>query len=489
MTGERRVGRNAIFAVLAVAVSAYALLQSLVVPVLATIQASLHTSQNTVTWVLTAYLLSASVFTPIAGRLGDMWGKDRMLVACLGALALGSLLAAVATSIGVMIVARVIQGIGGGVIPLSFGIIRDEYEPERVAGAVGTVAGLTAAGSGIGLVLAGPIVHSLNYHWLFWIPMVVNAAAMVAARYVIPPSPTRAEGQLSWLAIGLLASWLVALLVPVSEAPTWGWGSPRVLGLLAAAVILFVAWIVVESRARHPLIDMKMMRLPIVWTTNLVAFLFGIGLYATMAFIPEFMQTPTSAGYGFGASITHSGLLMLPLGAVMFVVSLLSGRLTVRFGGKALLVTGSVAMVASFLLLTFAHDDQWQLVTALAIQGLGFGLAFAAMSSLVVEGVPASQTGVASGMNANIRTVGGSIGAAIASTIITSGVATGEFPKASGYDHGFAFLAVTAIAGALASLLVPAVRRHLGAQEYDAAQPHAELGMVAAGTLIGSDPE
>jgi EmrB/QacA subfamily drug resistance transporter len=486
---EKRASQGAIFLVLAVAVSAYALLQSLVVPVLSTIQASLHTSQNTVTWVLTAYLLSASVFTPIAGRLGDMWGKDRILVLCLGALAVGSLLAAVATSIGVMIVARVIQGIGGGVLPLAFGIIRDEYEPERVAGAVGTVAGLTAAGSGIGLVLAGPIVHALNYHWLFWIPMGVNVAAMIAAHFVVPPSPTRSPGRLNWLAIALLSSWLVALLVPVSEAPTWGWVSTKVLGLIALSAVLFVAWIWVEAHSDQPLIDMKMMRLPIVWTTNVVAFLFGAGLYATMAFIPEFVQTPSSTGYGFGASITHSGLLVLPMGAVMFVFSLMSGRLTARFGGKALLVAGSMASVGTFVMLTFAHDYQWEILLALAIQGVGFGLAFAAMSSLVVEGVPASQTGVASGMNANIRTIGGSIGVAIASTIITSGVHAGSFPKASGYTHGFGFLTVTTIAAALASLLVPSVRRHLTSEEFQSAQPHAELGMVAAGTLIGSDPE
>jgi MFS family permease len=165
-----RTHYQATFAVLATAVGAYALLQSLVVPVLPTIQAGLHTSQNTVTWVLTAYLLSASIFTPIMGRLGDMFGKERLLVITLVALTMGSLLAAVAGSISIMIVARAIQGIGGGVLPLSFGIIRDEFPKEKVSGAVGIIAALTAAGGGLGIVLAGPIVQALDYHWLFWIP-------------------------------------------------------------------------------------------------------------------------------------------------------------------------------------------------------------------------------------------------------------------------------------------------------------------------------
>src|SRR5258708_25922878 len=168
------------FAVLAAAVAAYALLQSLVIPVLPTIQAGLHTSQNSVTWVLTAYLLSASIFTPIVGRLGDMRGKERLLVAALIALTVGSVLAAVAGSVAVMIVARVIQGIGGGVLPLSFGIIRDEFPQEKVAGAVGVIAALAAAGAGLGLVLAGAIVKALDYHWLVLVAAVTLVAVTAA---------------------------------------------------------------------------------------------------------------------------------------------------------------------------------------------------------------------------------------------------------------------------------------------------------------------
>jgi MFS family permease len=155
------------FAVLSLGVAAFALLQSLVIPVLTTVQHQLHTTQAAVTWVLTAYLLSASIMTPILGRVGDMIGKKRVFVGTLVALAVGSLLAAVAPSIGVMIVARVIQGVGGGMIPVAFGIIRDEFPREKVAGAVGSLASLTAAGAGLGIVLAGPIVNALNYHWLF----------------------------------------------------------------------------------------------------------------------------------------------------------------------------------------------------------------------------------------------------------------------------------------------------------------------------------
>lgn len=484
-----RANTRATFTVLMTSVLAYSLLQSLVFPVLPTIQASLHTSQNTVTWVLTAYLLSASIFTPIIGRLGDMFGKAGMLVVALLALAIGALLAALADSITLMIIARAIQGIGGGVLPLAFGIVRDEFPAEKVAGVVGILAGVTAAGGGLGTVVAGPIVSVLDYHWLFWIPMIVLFGAALAAHLVVPRSEHRLPGRINWPAVVLLSAWLVALLVAVSEAPVWGWGSANVIALIVVAAVLCVAWIAVETASLHPLIDMTMMRIPVVWTNNLVAFLFGIGLYATSAFVPEFLQAPTSTGYGFGASVTHSGLLMLPMGAIMFGLSLAAGPLTSRFGGKALLLSGSVASIGTFVMLTLFHAHQWQILLANSFQGVGFGLAFAAMSSLVVEGVPASQTGVASGMNANIRTIGGSIGTALVSTVITASAHHGAAPTDAGYTHGFLVLAIAAVAAAFAALLVPSVRRTLTPAERRESMPHAELGIVAGGTLVGADPE
>jgi EmrB/QacA subfamily drug resistance transporter len=422
------------------------------------------------------------------GRLGDMYGKERLLVMTLVALTVGSLLAAVASSITLMIVARVIQGIGGGVLPLSFGLIRDEFPKEKVMGAIGVIAALAAAGAGLGIVLAGPIVDALDYHWLFWIPMIVMAVVVVAAHLVIPESKVRTPGTLSWAGVFLLSAWLVALILGISEAPTWGWGSTSVIGLLIGAVVVAVVWVLVEARSAHPLIDMNMMRIPAVWTTNLVALLLGVGMYAVFAFLPEFLQTPTSAGYGFGVSITHSGLILLPSSVFMFAFGMLSGPLSKRFGSKSVLVTGLLVGIVTFALLTFAHAAQWQILLAMVVEGIGFGLAFASMSALVVVAVPPEQTGVASGMNANIRTIGGSIGAAVMSSIVTSGVRAGTLPRESGYTHGFALLTVAAIAAAIAAIFVPG-RLRPPASTTEATMPHAELGMVAGGTLVGDESE
>ncbi len=471
------------YVVLCAGVSAFSMLQSMVNPVLPTIQAALDTDQRTVTWLLTAYLLSASVFTPIVGRVGDKVGKERMLVVALSALAVGSLIAALAPTIGVLIFARVVQGIGGGVLPLTFGIIRDEFPSERVAGAIGTAAALLAVGGAFGLVIAGPLVEALSYHWLFWLPMLLTAVAAVAAFLFVPASPVRTQGRIDLRAAALLSGWLVCLLLPVSQGRDWGWTSPLVVGLLVASALLCALWVRTELRSDAPLIDMAMMRLPAVWTTNLVSLLFGVGMYAGYAFLPQFLQTPERAGYGFGATVTISGLLLLPQSLATFAAGLLSGRLAARYGSKRLLFVGAALSAVSQAALALVHDSLWQVLIATVVGGAAFGLAFAAMSNLVVEAVPRAQTGVASGMNANIRTVGGAVGGAVLGSVVTAGARADGLPVEAGYTHGFAVLAGCSAVAAVVALLVP-VPEQPEPEELEGEVRHPELAVVASGTLV-----
>src|SRR3954452_16353529 len=206
---------NLTFAVLALGGAAFALLQSLVAPALPTIQHDLGTSATAVTWVLTAYLLRAAVCTPIIGRLGDIHGKERMLVFVLGVLAAGTLIAALAQTVEVMILGRVVQGLGGAVFPLAFGIIRDEFPRERVRTGIAMISAILGIGGGLGIVLTGPITEALSYHWLFWFPLIAILVSLVATWLVIPESPVRTPGRVNWLGAVLLSGWLVALLVAV----------------------------------------------------------------------------------------------------------------------------------------------------------------------------------------------------------------------------------------------------------------------------------
>jgi len=447
------------FSVLAVGVCSYSLLQSMTVPALPRIQHELNTDQSTAAWVLTAFLLAASVATPIGGRLGDSFGKRRMLVVSLSALAVGAVLAALATSIEVMIAARVVQGLGGGAVPLAFGIIRDELPPRRIPGAIAFTSSLLAVGFGTGIVLAGPIIDTLGYHWLFLLPAAVSGAGAVAALLVLPESPVRSREPIAAMPALLLASWLIALLVGVSKAPSWGWLSPAVVGCLAAAAALFGLWVYAECTVTVPLIDLHLMGTRGVWTANLVALLIGVAMYGSFGFLPQFNQTPRENGYGFDATVTEAGHMMLPAAAGTFLCGLVAARLATRIGVRQAIVLGCLITSGGLGVAVLAHDQKWEMYLAGGLSGLGTGLTFACLANAVVAAVPPEKTGVATGMHANIRTVGGSIGAAVMTTIVTANLGSSGFPVEDGYTHGFAFLAAAALLAGLAGLLIPRAPR------------------------------
>jgi len=451
-----------IFGVLAVSLASLTMLQSLVVPVLPELQREFGTSPSLITWTLTAWLLSAAVATPILGRVGDMVGKRRTLLVVLAALALGSLIAATAPNIGVLLVGRVIQGLGGAMFPLAFGIVRDNLPAHRVPAAIGALSAVIAVGSGLGTVLAGPIVSSLGWRWLFWIPMIATVIGCILAAVAIPESNSRSGGRINWLAATLLAGWLVSLLLPLSEGMVWGWGSPLVIGLFVGAAALLAVWIVVEVRSRNPLIDMRIMRLPGVWTVNLAALFVGAAMFGIFAFFPRFVQTPASAGYGFGASVSESGLLMVPMLVTMAVAGFVSGPIGRRIGFTAQLVGGAALIALSGFGFAFLHRTTLELSIEASVVGLGLGIAYAAMTSLIVQAVPASQTGVASGMNANIRTIGGALGSTVMAAIVTSHLQPSGLPTEPGYTAGYSVLALLSLGAVAAGLILPVLRRVRG---------------------------
>jgi EmrB/QacA subfamily drug resistance transporter len=466
-----RQHHNVTFAVLAVAGVSYALLQSLVAPALPDIQHALHTSADSVSWVLTGYLLSASVATPLIGRLGDMYGKERLLVIVLALLSVGTLITAVASSLAVMLAGRVIQGAAGGIFPLAFGIIRDEFPRERVAGAIGLMSALLGVGGGAGVVLAGPIVDNLSFHYLFWLPLLPVVAATVLTHVAVPESPIRVPSRVNWLAAVLMSLGLVLVLVAVSETAKWHWISVRTLGCIAAGALVLALWVRTEARSEQPLVDMRMMRVRGVWTTNAVALLLGFGMYASFILIPELVETPTSHGYGFGANVTRAGLFLLPSTVAMLVVGSQTGRLERRFGSKPPLLAGGALAFACFALLALAHSREWEIYLAAVLLGAGIGLAFAAMANLIIENVGPGETGVATGMNTVTRTVGGAFGGAATASIVAG---SGSFPTSHGYSQAFALCAVALVAGVVAGLAIPQRR------------PEEAFGPHAVGDLSGA---
>jgi EmrB/QacA subfamily drug resistance transporter len=453
----RRVHPNVILAVLSLAALAYAALSSAVIPALPALQRDLHASETGVTWLLTGFLLSASVGTAIIGKLGDMYGKQRLLVWTLLALSAGTVLAALSGSLSLLIVARVIQGVAGGIFPLSFAIARDEFPHERVAGSIGLMSAILGVGGGLGLVFGGLIEEHLSWHWLFWIPLPAMVVAAVCTWRLVPESQVRAPAQVNWAAAVLMSTGLSAVLIAIAQTASWGWTGRPTLLLLGAGLVLCALWITVELRSSHPLVDMAMMRVRGVWTANLAAFLLGAGLYAWFLLLPQFAQLPVSTGFGYGASVVTAGLYLLPCAIGMGVLGSAAGRVERRFGSRGALIAGTAlsAVACGWLTLTSRHP--YDMVVSSALLGVGIGLAFAALGNLIVQAVPASQTGVASGMNTVLRTLGGALGGQIAATFVAGSTVNG-LPALTGFTETFAMAALALACCVGAGLLIPVSR-------------------------------
>ncbi len=447
-----------ILAVLAVAGTTFALLQAVVVPALPNLQRALHTTAGGAAWILTANLLSTAVLTPILGRAGDIVGKDRVLTAVMAALAGGTLICALATSLPVILLGRAVQGAGGAIYPLAFGIVRDEFPRPRIAGAIGLVSSLLGIGAGLGLVVPGFILEHLSYHWLFWFPLAVIAVTTALIALCVAPSAVRNPATINWASAALMAAGLAGLLVAVSEATSWGWGSPKTLGLVAGSAVLVAAWIHHELRSGEPLVDMRMMAVRAVWTTNLAAFLLGVGMYASIAVVPALVELPKSTGFGFGGSAIVAGLFMLPTAAVQLVVGPYTGRIERRFGSRRQLQGAMACLLVAYVALLHAHATTLEVLVPTTILGLGVGLGLSSLANLIVAAVRQEQTGVATGMNTVMRTLGGAFGAQLVATCITASDRHG-LPTDDGFTLAFGVCVAALVIGLLSAIVIPRARR------------------------------
>src|SRR4051812_22099526 len=438
---------------------AFALSQTVVSPALPEIQRQFGADAASAAWILTGYLLAASVATPIVGKLGDLFGRGRVLTVVLLIFAAGSAVCALAPSLGVLVAGRVIQGVGGGICPLAFGIIRETFPPERVATAIGGISATFGIGGGVGLVIAGLIVESLGASWLFWLGLMALPAAFAIHRYV-PSEEPRADARVDWLGAALLSVALAGLLYGLSKANTWGWGSPRVLALSLGGLAVGVFWVWVETKVAQPLVDMKVLRRRPVLMTNITAVLVGFSMFASFLLIPLFAQTPERVGYGFGASVTGAGLLMLPSTLVMLVAGPWAGRIATRGTSRLPLVIGTGVGALAFVVYAVAHDSVWQICVGGALLGIGIGFSFASMANLVVESVPREEVGVATGINTIMRSLGGALGAQLVATLLTSKTLAGTpIPAEAAYTDAFIVAAIAAGLATLAALAIPVTRR------------------------------
>ncbi|WP_242424827.1 MFS transporter, partial [Frankia sp. EI5c] len=311
-------GSLAVLAVLATAAAAFSIAQTAVVPGVGVLTEALHTSPANVAWVFSAYLVAAAILTPVLGRLGDMFGRRRLLVVSLAAFAVGSVLSALAGNIWLLVAARTVQGAGGGIFPLCFGIIGETLPESRRPGAIGLIAAIAGIGAGAGLLAGGLLLDHAGWRWIFWLGALMSAAAAAGALR-LPGSDVRAPGRVDVRGALLLAVGLTAPLVALTQTSVWGWGSPRTLGLSAAGLVVLGLFVRFELRVEQPLVDMRVLARPVILATNFATLLVGCCMFGAFVLVPQIAQAPRSTGYGFGLDATGTGLLLLPASLAMLI--------------------------------------------------------------------------------------------------------------------------------------------------------------------------
>ncbi|MGV9415325.1 MFS transporter [Nocardia sp. NPDC003693] len=472
-------GTNAVLAVLAFTGITASLMQTLVVPLLGGLPRILNADPGDTTWVVTITLLAAAVATPVAGRLGDMYGKRRMMIASTVPLFLGSITCALAGSLVPMIIGRGLQGLGVGVIPLGIALLRDVVPPERLGTAIALISSSLGIGGALGLPLASAVTEYSNWRVMFWGAAGLVAVAAVLIVVVVPEGSAEGpSGRFDVPGAVLLGAGLIALLLPVSKGAAWGWNSPLTLGLFTASAVALLVWGWWELRAGEPLVDLRVTARPQVLVTNIASAAIGVGMYSLQLSVPQLLQLPASLGYGLGQSMLAMGLWMAPGGIMMMLLSPVGAKLSAARGPKVTLVTGAAVMAAGYCSALLLMGSTWGLLLVTIICSSGVAFAYGAMPALIMGAVPQSETAAANSFNTLMRSIGTSISAAVIGAVLaqlTISAGGHAIPSENGFRVAFLIGGGVSILAAAIAAAIP-YRRAVIASAAPAERPAVAAG-------------
>ncbi len=456
--------QGAIVAVLATAGLASSFMFTLMVPIQSKLPELLDASREDTAWVVTSTLLAAAVITPISGRLGDMYGKRRILLVLVSVMIVGSVVAALSTGIIGVIVGRTLQGAIVGVVPLGISIMRDVLHEDRVDSAIAFMSATLGVGGALGLPISALVTERSDWHVLFWMAAGLGAIVFALVLWIVPVSVLRTAGRFDYIGAAGLAVGLIGVLLAISRGNEWGWGSPPVLAFGLGGLVVLLAWGWFELRIDEPLLDLRVAARPAVLLTNIASIAMGFSLFASNVVYPQMLELPVATG-GFGLSLLAASLVVMPSGLVMMLLSPVAGRIAVRTGPKLLLLLGAISLIAAYGFTLLFSTDVWHLVVANILIGAGIGFGYASMPMLIMRSVPQSETGASNGLNALFRSLGTSTAAAVIGAVLaTYTVDYGGVPVPT--SEGFTVSLILGGAAAIVALAVAFfIPKHRSPQE------------------------
>ncbi|NDI46311.1 MFS transporter [Goekera deserti] len=466
-----------------------AVVSSLGSPLIPTIASDYGVSLGDAQWTLTVTLLVGALVSPVVGRLGDGPQRRGVLLGALAVVVAGSVLAAVpGLPFAALVTGRGLQGVGLALLPLAMSIARDHLDPDRSRSTLATLSVTTVIGVGLGYPITGLIAEHLSFHAGFWLAAGLGVLAIALVAVVVPRSEHQAALPFDGAGAVLLGLGVAGLVLTISEGEEWGWTSPGLLALGAAAVLFLSVCTWFELRAAHPIVELRQMRDRTVLTANVTGALAGVGMYMLMSMVIRYVQTPTSVSYGLGASVVVSGLVLLPMSAASFSASRLATYLGRFMAPSRILPIGALLFAAALTVFATGRGSLWQICLVMAIGGLGIGCSFSVLPRLIVSTVPADATSSALALNQVLRTVGFAVGSALSATVLTA-----HTPAASPYpgDAGYTVGALVAIGLCLFTALVSVVlqARSPRTDGQDALLVQENMDAALAGALTAEPDE
>jgi MFS family permease len=433
-----------------------ALISSLGAPLIPSIARADGVSLSTAEWLLTAALLTGAVATPIMGRLADGPRKRRVIQASLLAVAAGCVVSALSSGFGAMVVGRGLQGVGLGLLPVTMAVARSELPDRRVGRAVGTLSVTAAVGAGLGYPLTGLISQALGFRAAFWFGAIAVTMALIVASVVLPDRSTSSPRTLDLFGAVSLGLAVIGITALLSEAGDWGWTSLATLTIAIGSLAMVAIWVRHELHVADPLVDIRQVRNRDVLTADVSGLLIAVAMYLLIPIVVEFVQVPAANGYGFGASIALSGLVLVPLSISSFLASRCLGAYERRFGTRSMIPLGSLVFALSTLFFAFEHRWLWEAFFISGLAGIAIGFTFAAMPGFIVRAVPPGETGSATGFYQLLRSVGLSLGSALSAAILAAYTHHGHiYPTAEGFQITLLTASAICVGTAVLSYLLP----------------------------------
>ena len=437
---------------------------------LPSIRADLGISISELEWVVNGYALTFGVLLLSGGKLADMLGRRRIFIVGLVIFTASSFFCGFANSAGVLIGARVVQGVGAALMnPATLSIITATFPPRQRGTAIGIWAGVSALALAIGPLFGGAITEHISWSWIFYINVPIGILGILAARIFIDESRDMTEQRLDFPGLATSAIALFALTYGLIKSNERGWGDPLVLGLFAASAVSFVAFILLERHQRLPMLDLNLFRNRSFASANTVMFLIGLAMFGTFFFVSLFVQNI------LGYSPIQAGATFLPMTLFIIFVAPIAGKLADKVGPRALMVPGLSLVTASLVLFSLQDEGStfWTLLPALVVGGLGMALAMAPTTAAAMHAVPVDKAGVGSAVINSMRQVGGSVGIAVTGAIVATQV-NPQHPTPHEFVNGFQLGLRVAAGTAFVGVLVAAFGIKPEQLRHDVPKPAAE---------------